>query len=136
EYIKIMKQHNLICFIELKGDFSDEEIESMFGFVREEYDISKCIMQSFEFDNLLKAKEVVPDLPLMLTYGVGDGDYEKCFEYGISIDTDYNALTQKMVDDFHSRGLLVAAWTANTRFALNYCRAMGVDLIESDYFMK
>ncbi len=133
-YLEIMKQYDMICFIELKGDFSEEQVKEIFTICGETYDLSKCIMQSFEFDNLLKAHELFPELPLMLTYGLGDTGYERCFEYGFHIDADYRVITKEMVEQFHSRGLEVGLWTANDPFSLAYCKSLGVDYIESDNF--
>ncbi len=132
-YLEICRDNNLICFIELKGEFTDEQINGVFSLAAEVYDLKMCQLQSFEFENLVKAHEAFPDLKIMLTYGKGM-DYSQCLEYGFDIDADYKTLNKKMVDDFHSRGLKVGVWTANDIFVLNYCRAFGVDFIESDIF--
>lgn len=136
KYLEIMKDNNMICFIELKGEFDDSQIKEIFTIADEIYDIQKCILQSFNFENLINARKIVPDLPMMLTYGNGDGDYSKCFEYNFSIDAEYSAIDEEMVKAFHDRGLQVAAWTANTPVQLGYCKSLGVDYIESDFFMK
>lgn len=133
-YLEIMKENNMICFIELKGDFSQEQVREIFKICEEKYKLSKCIMQSFSFENLIKAHEMLPELPLMLTYGVNDKDYEKCFEYGFSIDADYQVITEEMVQQFHDRGLEVGLWTANDPISLAYCKSLGVDYIESDVY--
>lgn len=132
-YLEICRDNNLICFIELKGEYTDEQIHDVFTLASEVYDLKMCQLQSFEFENLVKAHEAFPDLKIMLTYGKGM-DYSKCLEYGFDIDVDYKTLSKKMMNDFHSRGLKVGAWTANNIFTLNYCRAFGVDFIESDIF--
>lgn len=131
-YLEIMKQNDMVCFIELKGEFTDSQVSEIFELCAEKYDLSRCIMQSFSFDNLLKARELFPDLPLMLTYGEGDTGYERCFDYGFSIDVEYTAVTEEMVNAFHERGLEVAVWTANELLTLSYAKSLGVDYIESD----
>ncbi len=133
-YLEVMKENDMICFIELKGEFNDEQIKEIFNLAAKTYDLSKCILQSFSFDNLIKARQLFPDLPLMLTYGQGDTGYERCFEYGFSIDADYGAITEEMIKEFHDRGLEVGLWTANNFFVLSYCKSLGVDYIESDYY--
>lgn len=135
-YLEIMKENNMICFIELKGEFTDGQIKEIFDIADQVYDLQKCILQSFSFDNLIKARQLCPELPMMLTYGTDNEDYTRCFDYGISIDADYNVITEEMVEEFHSRGLDVALWTANNIFALSYCKSLGVDYIESDYLGK
>lgn len=133
-YLEIMKENNMICFVELKGEFSDEKVKEVFDTVSEVYDLSKCIMQSFEFANLIKAREMFPELPLMLTYGSNESGYERCFDYGFSIDAEYKVITKEMIEEFHSRNLEVALWTVNDKEALDYCLSLGVDYIESDVF--
>ena len=133
-YLEVMKENDMICFIELKGSYTDEQVNQVFTLAGEVYDLSKCILQSFDFDNLIKAREQFPDLPIMLTYGVDDTGYERCFEYGFSIDADYRCVTEEMVKEFHDRGLEFAVWTANELLSLNYSKSLGVDYIESDVF--
>ncbi|MBR0113138.1 MAG: glycerophosphodiester phosphodiesterase [Clostridia bacterium] len=132
EYLEIMRDNDMICFIELKGEFDDEQINEIFTLAGEVYTLDKCILQSFEFENLVKAHEQFPDLRIMLTYGETDKSYVKCFEYGFSIDADYAVVDEEMVEAFHSRGLEVAAYTANELFVLSYLKSLGVDYIESD----
>lgn len=135
-YLEICRDANMICFIELKGEFSDEDIKRLFTLAGEIYDLSRCSLQSFEFENLVKTHEAFPELQIMLTYGKNSGDYQKCIDHGFDIDADYKIATPKMVKDFHSKGLKVGLWTANDIVSLNYCRALGVDYIESDKYGK
>ena len=100
------------------------------------YDLKKCSLQSFEFENLVKAHEAFPDLQIMLTYAKSCGDYQQCLDYGFDIDSDWKSATPKMIKEFHDKGLKVGVWTANDIAVLNYCRALGVDYIESDVFGK
>lgn len=133
-YLEVMKENDMICFIELKGSYTDEQVNQVFTLAGDVYDLSKCILQSFDFDNLLKAREQFPDLPIMLTYGQGDTDWERCIEHGFSIDADYAVVTEEMIQAFHDAGLEFAVWTANDIFSLSYCKSLGVDYIESDVF--
>lgn len=135
-YLEICRDANMICFIELKGEFSDEDIKRLFTMAGEIYDLKKCSLQSFEFENLIKTHEAFPDLQIMLTWGKNCGDYHKCIDYGFDIDADWKSTTPKMVKEFHDKGLKIGVWTANDIVALNYCRALGVDYIESDVFGK
>ena len=133
-YLEICRDANMICFIELKGEFTDEQINELFTMAGEIYDLSKCSLQSFEFENLVKTHEAFPELQIMLTWAKDCGDYHKCLDYGFDIDADYKSVTPKLVKEFHDKGLKVGLWTANDILALNYCRALGVDYIESDVF--
>lgn len=133
-YLEIMKENNMICFVELKDDFSDEQVKDIFTLADEIYDLEKCILQSFVFDNLIKARKMFPKLPLMLTYGTNEKNYERCFEYGFSIDIDINAVNEKIVKEFHDKNLEVAVWTVDNEEDLKKAFKLGVDYIESNVF--
>lgn len=134
EYLDIMKKHGMVCFIELKGKWENDDIKRCFNLCEEKYELSKCILQSFDFDNLLNARSLFPELPIMLTYGEGDGDWSRCLEHGFSIDAEYTTVTPEMVEAFHAQGLEVAMWTANLYAVVSYGRSLGVDYIESDNY--
>ncbi|MCR5041467.1 MAG: hypothetical protein K6C36_05120 [Clostridia bacterium] len=133
-YLEIMRDAGMVCFIELKGQYTKEQVKGVFDLAAEVYDLKKCILQSFEFENLLFARELFPELDLMFTYGTGQDRYERCFEHGISIDCDQYVLTERMVKEFHDNGLAVAVWTVNDRERLEIIKALEPDYIESDVF--
>ena len=134
EYLEIMRDNNMVCFVELKGEWPEDKIKEVFTMAAEVYDLKKVILQSFSFDNLLLANKLFPDMPLMLTYGSAESGYERCFDHGFHIDVDYVTVSKKMIEQFHSRGLEVGIWTANFPLVLAYCKALGADYIESDVF--
>ncbi len=133
EYLETMKRYGMICFIELKGPFTDAETREVFRLAEEVYRLDRCILQSFDFDNLLKARAMFPKLPLMLTYGDNEPEpYERCFSRGFSIDVSKTALTREMLDAFHAHGLEVGVWTVNDLDEMEALAAMGADYIETD----
>lgn len=133
-YLEIMRENGMVCFVEFKGPFAEAQVKAAFDLVAEVYDLKQCIFQSFDFDNLLRARRLFPDLPLMYTYGTGESHYERCFDHGISIDADQFVITPEMIEEFHAHGLEVGVWTVNDEENLRRCAALGVDYIESDVF--
>ncbi len=134
EYLEIMRDNGMICFVELKDDFTEAEVAEVFALAAEVYDLKKCILQSFSFDNLIRARELFPSLPLMWTYGGDMTGWEHCLAYGFSIDASKSTLTEDMIRVFHEHGLEAAVWTVNERENLAKFRALGADYIESDVF--
>ena len=133
-YLEIMRDNDMVCFVELKGAYTDEQVKEIFDLAAEVYDLKKCILQSFDFDNLLKCRAMFPELPLMFTYGSGESGWERCFDHGISIDADQYVLTDEMLEAFHRHGLDVGVWTVNDADRVEYFKNKGVDWIESDVY--
>ena len=117
-------------------DTGDENIKKAFNMAAEIYDLSKCPLQSYNINNLIRAHELFPDLPVMLTCDEFDETVQQAYDLGFAIDMDLHGLTQEIVDMFHAAGLEVGAWTANTRAEISYCLSLGVDYIESDVYAK
>lgn len=134
QYLGIMRDNGMVCFVELKGAYTDDEVREIFAEAAAVYDLKKCILQSFDFDNLLKCRAMFPDLPLMFTYGTGESGWERCFDHGISIDADQYVLTDEMLRAFHEHGLDVGVWTVNDPARVAYFKDKGVDWIESDLY--
>ena len=133
-YLEICRDGNMICFIEFKGHFPDEKIDEAFRMAEEVYDLKMCSLQSFELDNLIRAHEAFPDLQIMLTCSDPDEDVRRCLELGFDIDMSYWGINKRTVEAFREKGLKVGLWTANTPEALELCRLMDVDYIESDIY--
>lgn len=133
-YLEICREGNMVCFIEFKGEFTDEVIKRAFNMAGEVYDLSMCELQSFHFENLIRAHKAFPELKIMLTCGKHDADVDRCLELGFNIDMDLNGIEERTIQMFHERGLKVGLWTANTPETFAYCRSLGADFIESDVF--
>ena len=135
-YLEIMAENDMICFVEFKGAFSEENVRKAFDMAAEIYDLQKCPLQSYDMNNLKLAKSLYPDLPVMLTCDEPNAEVDEALALGYSIDMDLNGLTKETVEKFHEAGLEVGAWTANTRAQIAYCLSLGVDYIESDVYAK
>ncbi len=133
-YLEICRDGHMVCFIEFKGSFTDEQINEAFVMAGEVYDLSMCELQSFNYDNLVRTHEAFPDLKIMLTCDEHDELVDRCLEDGFDIDMQFHGLKASTVAQFHEKGLKVAVWTANTVEALAYCASLNVDFIESDLF--
>lgn len=133
-YLEICRDAHMVCFIEFKGEFSDEMTHKAFTMAGEIYDLEMCELQSFNYDNLLRAHKAFPDLKIMLTCCRHDADVDRCLIDGFDIDMDIVGINEQTVKMFHEKGLKVGIWTANTKESLAFCVSLKPDFIESDFF--
>ena len=135
-YLEICRDGHMVCFIEFKGNFPDEKIVEAFRLAEEIYELSMCSLQSFDFDNLIRAHRLFPKLGIMLTAGsdCGAEEISRCIDAGFDIDMAWDYITDDIVSRFHEKGLKVGLWTANKKEVLDFCLAKNVDYIESDFF--
>ncbi len=135
-YLEICRDGNVICFIEFKGEFTDELTEKAFNMAKKIYSLDMCEMQSGSYDNLLRTRKAFPELKIMITAG-RDCPWEvleRCVKDGFDLDMDYRGITDEIIDLFRSNGLKVALWTANSKEGLDFCVSKNPEFIESDFF--
>ena len=133
-YLEICRDGNMVCFIEFKGEFTDEMTHKAFTMAQEIYNLEMCELQSFEYDNLVRAHEAFPDLKIMLTCGRHDENVDRCLLDGFDIDMDIVGINEETVKQFHEKGLKVGIWTANSKKQMDFCVSLNPDFIESDFF--
>ncbi|MBP5404787.1 MAG: hypothetical protein J6Y74_02440 [Clostridia bacterium] len=136
-YLEICKNGGKVAVIELKEDFSEEDVLAILDAVDAVYDKSAVSVISFYFDALLRVRASDASLGLQyLSETKNDPLFERCLEEKISIDVRQSILTKKMVKTFHKAGLTVNAWTVNKAFDRNTVRIKGVDYITTDFYTR
>ena len=136
-YLEICKSGGKVAVIELKEDFSEEEIGTILSIVDAVYDRKSVSIISFMFDALLRVRAADSQIELQyLSETKDDPLFERCLEENLSISVRQSRLTKKMVKAFHKEGLTVNTWTVNKVFDRNIVRIKGVDYITSDLFCE
>lgn len=114
DYLDCMKKYNKYCVIELKDEFSDNDISIILNHINLRNYKDKCIIISFSLTNLVKVRQVDRTIKMQyLVSGYSKAVLENCVKYNMSLDIDYTFLTKQIIDDFHKYGLEVNAWTIN-----------------------
>ena len=132
EYLKICKQLNKTAVIELKVEFTDDEINRLLSEINNHYSKSNCIIISFEKSNLLKLKDKT-DIPLqLLFYNNIEENVNFCIANKIHASMDCKIIFRNVVNKLHNNGLKVGAWTVNSPFDNFRMKNLGVDYITSD----
>lgn len=135
-YFEICKEADMICFLDLKGDWTYDNVRSVMETGAKIYSLDKIIPQSSDVENIKKVRELYPEQRIMLTYGrlqfEKAVDYTVCFEYNFDIDCDYTVANKKMIKEFRDRGLQFGIFTCNSKLSQSYACYLGVDYMESD----
>ena len=136
-YLDVCKSGNKVAVIELKEDFSAEDLQEILQIVDEKYDREHVSVISFYYEALLRVKQADPTVHLQyLSETDKDPVFNECLQEKISISIRQSILTKKIVKAVHKAGLTVNTWTVNKKFDRNFVRLKGVDYITSDVFYE
>lgn len=137
EYLEICKSGNKVAVIELKEDFSVDDIRAILAAVDASYDRNSISVITFYLDALLRVKAEDGSVHLQyLSETKDDALFDRCLEEGISIDVKQNVLTSRLVKNFHAKGLTVNVWTVNKRRELTIARIKQADYVTTDIFYE
>lgn len=133
EFLTICKEYNKRAIVELKADFTKEQIGEIVGILETNGMKNNATFISFEEENLLYLREVFPDAPAQ--YLIEDATEE---ELNFAIANNFDASIQFLrvlpskVDKIHAAGLKVGCWTVDKKWQAGLMKKYGVDYITSN----
>lgn len=132
-YIGICKKYGKHCVLELKSDFTDEEIEKIIDIVKGYDYLENVTFISFIYSNMTKIRKVCPAQSVQFLFSKFDDEIiERLTAAKIDVDVYYKALTKEILDLLHANGLKVNCWTVDDAEKAEELVEWGVDYITSN----
>lgn len=133
EYISIGKHYEKACVLELKSDYTQEEINAMIDRIEALEYLDKVIFISFGYDNMLKVRAYRPEQTCQfLTTKIDDELFEKLKKDGLDLDIYFPGITEEWVEKLHDAGIKINCWTVDQKEDAERLVSWGVDFITSN----
>lgn len=134
EYIRICKQYEKVCVLELKNAFSKKDVAKIIDIIREENYLENVIFISFVLENCIFIRELLPQQPVqwLLAEQITEKIIDTLCQYHFDIDSYYECLDRKTIAALHERGILVNGWTCDDPAAAATLIDAGIDFITSN----
>lgn len=134
EYIRICKQYDKVCVLELKNAFAPEDIEQIIHIIRQEDYLEGVIFISFVLENCIFLRQFLPQQPIqwLLAREITDEIMDTLCRYRLDIDSKHSFLNKPLIDRLHSRGLAVNCWTCDDPQRAEQLAEDGVDFITTN----
>lgn len=135
DYFDICKKYGKTAIFELKNDMESHDIERLVALIDEYEMLESTIFISFSLDNLIKLKQINPNLSAQyLISEINDVDnlIKTLKKYSIHLDSYHGALNKDIINQMHSNGILVNAWTVNDPNRAAELVKMGIDFITTN----
>ncbi len=133
DYLNICQKYEKHSVIELKSEFTNEEISQIIEIVKAGYDLEKVTFISFKYENLLKIREALPEQSVQFLFcEITDEIVENLIRDRIDVDVMHPALNAKTIELFHNAGLKVNCWTVDSKERAEQLIELGVDFITSN----
>lgn len=132
-YLAICKKYEKHCVLELKSDFTDEEIKSIIDIINSYGVMRDLNFISFNYENLVKVRKFLPTQSAQFLFSeFTDEIIENLKRDRIDVDVAYPALTEDIIKELHKEKLKVNCWTVNDPELAKKFIGWGVDYITTN----
>ena len=132
-YISICKSYQKQAILELKSDFSKQEIAQIVDIIRLEGYVDNVTFISFQYRNLEYVRQILPEQPVQYLFSkLSDDIIEKLISDKIDAAISYSAFTEEALATLHNAGLTVNCWTVDDKETAEYLASLGVDYITTN----
>lgn len=133
EYIDTCKRYEKKAVLELKNEFTKEEIAEICAEINEAEYLENVIFISFVFDNLVRLRELFPNCEVQfLIDDYSDELPERLAKHGFDLDIKYSSLNSENIAALKSRGIKINCWTCDDREKAEELCRLGIDFITSN----
>ena len=132
-YLSIVKKYEKHAVLELKSDFTDEEIARIIEIINGYEYLDKLTFISFNYDNLLKVRKFLPNQSAQyLFWKITDAEIERLVRDKIDVDVWVVELTKEQIEACHRAGLKVNCWTVDDPKKAEELVSWGIDYITTN----
>lgn len=133
EYLAVLSRYGKTAVVELKNRMKEENIREVIDICKKRYTLDRVIFISFDFDNLLTVRKILPEQPVQfLTGELTEGLIDTLAEHKIDADIGWWTLSEEVLAQFHAKGVKVNCWTCDDPKVAENLIAWGVDYITSN----
>ncbi len=132
-YISICKKYEKHAVLELKSDFTQDEIARMIEIIKGYDYLDNVTFISFNYENLKKVRKILPKQSAQyLFWKLTDEEIARLKEDKIDADVWCVELTEEQIKRAHDAGLVVNCWTVNEKEDGERLASWGIDFITSN----
>lgn len=133
EYLGICKHYGKKAILELKDDFTAEDVDEICRTVEEVDYMADTVFISFKLNNLLLLRERNPEQPAQyLVEKIDDALIEEMADKKLGIDALQYAYTQENLQKCRALGVETNAWTVNDPDMARKLIDWGIDYLTSN----
>lgn len=134
EYLQICKYYGKKAILELKDDFTAEDVDEICRMVEAAEYMEHTVFISFKLNNLLLLKERNPEQPAqyLVEKPIDDELIQEMADRKMGIDARQDLFTAEIMEKCREKGVVTNAWTVNNPDMARKLIDWGIDYITTN----
>ncbi len=133
EYLAVLTRYGKTAVIELKNPMEQKSVQQIVEICKARCDLGKIIFISFDLQNLVYLRNLLPQSPLqLLTAEFSEGLLDTLKKHRLDLDIGHWLLTEETVRLFKKHGITVNCWTCDDPERAKQLIMWGVDYITTN----
>ena len=133
EYLYVCKKYEKKCFLELKGEFSLENLTNLIDRVRKAASLENVIFITFTLEQIATLRAILPEQEMQyLVWDYCSEILEILDRYSIDLDVNIRQLTKEQIKEIHAHGHKVNVWVCDDIEKAEELVEWGIDFITTN----
>ena len=132
-YITICKNYNKHCVLELKSDFTEQEVYKIIEIIKSLNYLNQVTFISFHYSNLTKVRKFSPNQSAQFLFReITDEVISNLIADKFDADVRHDALNKEIIENLHKNNVLINCWTVDSKERAEELVLLGVDFITTN----
>ena len=136
KYVKTCKKYKKVCVIEIKGEFTNKQLDALLTELKGLKYLTKCMFISFHTKALVHLRKKLPNAIIQqLVKSPIARPIHNCEKYNFDVSFHYQLIKKDTIEKYHKHGIDVAVWTVNNFEYAKHLIEEGVDYLTTDFVL-
>ena len=136
EFLQVCKEYGMIPIIEIKN-IKTSSVNNFLDILNKYQVLDSCMLISFDKTTLEAIRTINKKIEMAyLTSTLTADIITYCVNNRFHVNSSYNVITKDLIQEIHSKGILIGAWTVDEKTTIKTLIDNGIDFVTTNGYLR